>query len=387
MVEFAGKRKEDREESVADVRAAASVSLAKRSKSTDTELAEVSTEATKARKKKKEKAPRSVAEPASKKVKSDSELESPGDTASKVAPVAPELYLKNPATMPTSRSGTNPVLTINKMLLGEHSILIDDGNDATAAGVLKTTVAAAIVDKFHSADFQKLTIDQLGKDKLKIHKSVSAKMSNQIVTCIDEAVACVDAFESGRLISSKKHVQALKVAEAAKTDLLQQLAAAQKEIHDLRSDAMKAIDNALGTIADEIEQEDQGSGMTTADILKRIAGHRAHFNNQIEYSALTVSSDLPPLKEMENVTKYAVSPEKHQRNYDKFAAKINEMSSDTAAVKLERLHQKMISSSFLIVSAGKTPPTCDEIVDLRHSACGHDNEKSTRSTSCIVVYL
>ena len=29
--------------------------------------------------------------------------------------------------------------------------------------------------------------------------------------------------------------------------------------------------------------------------------------------------------------------------------------------------------SLLIVSAGKTPPTCDEIVDLRHSACGHNN--------------
>ena len=28
--------------------------------------------------------------------------------------------------------------------------------------------------------------------------------------------------------------------------------------------------------------------------------------------------------------------------------------------------------SLLIVSAGKTPPTCDEIVDLRHSACGHN---------------
>ena len=30
------------------------------------------------------------------------------------------------------------------------------------------------------------------------------------------------------------------------------------------------------------------------------------------------------------------------------------------------------SHSFLIRSAGKTPPTCDEIVDLRHSACGHN---------------
>ena len=30
------------------------------------------------------------------------------------------------------------------------------------------------------------------------------------------------------------------------------------------------------------------------------------------------------------------------------------------------------SHSLLIVSAGKTPPTCDEIVDLRPSACGHD---------------
>ena len=30
------------------------------------------------------------------------------------------------------------------------------------------------------------------------------------------------------------------------------------------------------------------------------------------------------------------------------------------------------SHTFLIVSAGKTPPTCDEIVDLRHSACGHN---------------
>ena len=31
------------------------------------------------------------------------------------------------------------------------------------------------------------------------------------------------------------------------------------------------------------------------------------------------------------------------------------------------------SHSLLIRSAGKTPPTCDEIVDLRHSACGHNN--------------
>ena len=30
------------------------------------------------------------------------------------------------------------------------------------------------------------------------------------------------------------------------------------------------------------------------------------------------------------------------------------------------------SHTLLIVSAGKTPPTCDEIVDLRHSACGHN---------------
>ena len=31
------------------------------------------------------------------------------------------------------------------------------------------------------------------------------------------------------------------------------------------------------------------------------------------------------------------------------------------------------SHSLLIRSAGKTPPTCDEIVDLRHSACGHNH--------------
>ena len=34
------------------------------------------------------------------------------------------------------------------------------------------------------------------------------------------------------------------------------------------------------------------------------------------------------------------------------------------------------SHSLLIRSAGKTPPTCDEIVDLRHSACGHNNAES-----------
>ena len=47
--------------------------------------------------------------------------------------------------------------------------------------------------------------------------------------------------------------------------------------------------------------------------------------------------------------------------------------------------------SLLIVSAGKTPPTCDEIVDLRHSACGHNKghfEKSARherAHACVVA--
>ena len=45
---------------------------------------------------------------------------------------------------------------------------------------------------------------------------------------------------------------------------------------------------------------------------------------------------------------------------------------DTAAagVRTPSIHEN--PHSLLIVSAGKTPPTCDEIVDLRHSACGHN---------------
>ena len=77
----------------------------------------------------------------------------------------------------------------------------------------------------------------------------------------------------------------------------------------------------------------------------KIALHRSLMDNSIIYSALTVSTDLPPLKEMASVMKHAVSSSKHQKNYDKFSEKINSMSPDTAADKLERLHQKMISES------------------------------------------
>ena len=41
-----------------------------------------------------------------------------------------------------------------------------------------------------------------------------------------------------------------------------------------------------------------------------------------------------------------------------------------AGVRTPSIHEN--PHSLLIVSAGKTPPTCDEIVDLRHSACGHN---------------
>ena len=47
--------------------------------------------------------------------------------------------------------------------------------------------------------------------------------------------------------------------------------------------------------------------------------------------------------------------------------------------------------SLLIESAGKTPPTCDEIVDLRHSACGHNNNKNglqrPYSRTCILTQI
>ena len=79
--------------------------------------------------------------------------------------------------MPTSRSVTTPVLTMNKMLLGEHSILIDDSSDAAVADILKATAAAAIVDKFHSADFQKLTIKQMGDAQIEINESVRTRMN------------------------------------------------------------------------------------------------------------------------------------------------------------------------------------------------------------------
>ena len=42
-----------------------------------------------------------------------------------------------------------------------------------------------------------------------------------------------------------------------------------------------------------------------------------------------------------------------------------------AGVRTPSIHEN--PHSLLIVSAGKTPPTCDEIVDLRPSACGHNN--------------
>ena len=70
-----------------------------------------------------------------------------------------------------------------------------------------------------------------------------------------------------------------------RTDLLQQLAAAQKEVKTLRNEAVTAIDNALGTIANEIGKEDKDSSMAAADILKTIVHHRSHFDNSIVYSA------------------------------------------------------------------------------------------------------
>ena len=42
--------------------------------------------------------------------------------------------------------------------------------------------------------------------------------------------------------------------------------------------------------------------------------------------------------------------------------------------------------SLLIVSAGKTPPTCDEIVDLRHSACGHNKNLNRTEKTIIEQY-
>ena len=48
-----------------------------------------------------------------------------------------------------------------------------------------------------------------------------------------------------------------------------------------------------------------------------------------------------------------------------------------AGVRTPSIHEN--PHSLLIVSAGKTPPTCDEIVDLRPSACGH-NKGPTRTS-------
>jgi hypothetical protein len=131
----------------------------------------------KKQKKSKERADASDQAPTSKKSKTVTDTEFTGQQApvSKVAP-PPSQYLQNPATMPTSRSVTTPVLTMNKMLLGEHSILIDDNSDAAVADILKATAAAAIVDKFHSADFQKLTIEQMGDAQIEINESVRTKM-------------------------------------------------------------------------------------------------------------------------------------------------------------------------------------------------------------------
>ena len=60
---------------------------------------------------------------------------------------------------------------------------------------------------------------------------------------------------------TKKHVHDLNIAEASRTDLLQQLAAAQREVKTMRKDTVTAIDNVLGTIAKEIEEGDKDSGM------------------------------------------------------------------------------------------------------------------------------
>jgi hypothetical protein len=188
----------------------------------------------------------------------------------------------------------------------------------------------------------------MGDAQIEINESVRTKMEAKISKCFDDAVSCVDGFDSGRLMLTKKHVQDLNIAEASRTDLLQQLAAAQREVKTMRKDTVTAIDNVLGTIAKEIEEGGKDSGMTAADVLNKIALHRSLMDNSIIYSALTVSTDLPPLKEMASVMKHAVSSSKHQKNYDKFSEKINSMSPDTAADKLERLHQKMISAKAIM---------------------------------------
>eukprot|EP01043_Picozoa_sp_COSAG02_P047896 COSAG02_NODE_4640_length_5141_cov_2.504760_3_plen_89_part_00 len=51
-----------------------------------------------------------------------------------------------------------------------------------------------------SAELQTLTIKQMREAQLKIDSAVKTKVAAQISKCFDDAVACVDGFDSGRLM-------------------------------------------------------------------------------------------------------------------------------------------------------------------------------------------
>ena len=124
----------------------------------------------------------------------------------------------------------------------------------------------------------------MGNAQLKIDSAVKTKMATQISKCFDDAAACVDGFDSGRLMLT--YSKACKGSEPCGLICCSNLPPHRKKSKRCATKrSPTAIDNALGTIANEIGKEDKDSSMTAADILKTIVHHRSHFDNSIVYSA------------------------------------------------------------------------------------------------------
>lgn len=122
-----------------------------------------------------------------------------GDTSAKATQ-----YLLNPQLMPTSRNTSHPVLTLTKLILGQHGLLIDTEQEEDAIAYLMKRMAASITHDIHSASFcETFCIEQMGKKDIAIAKSVSDAIESNFCDNLAGVAKLAEQWEHGELIEKQ----------------------------------------------------------------------------------------------------------------------------------------------------------------------------------------